>query len=685
MVDVRHFSCECQEIAFIASRSSFLYILGVDFGPTGSSFAPVSLTSMKSFIAKLLSPVLAVLLSSSLLSAQVPFVQLKVRESKLFGLRAERFARIELSNETRSLPLTSENVNAGPYIYFIIRPVGDWKLDADYLNDELPKLTLDQNGQKLSIAWTGEIVSDSGVTSALVGFSKDLKLHGPFLVRFQLNGETIQADFTVPPQFWPAHSTLVAAFTSGEKAVEARQYREAIAIYERALKNDSLQIFPRYPDLVEQRTDAFEQYGTDVETSVLSALAEDTTSLKVKISQIDQSKPAFQFIVDSLPDPALGARPTDQSIKIVLDQANKVLSQLGALRDSLQVALDDQNVRWIMDGSATGRNGYLYQYIVESLAYALSSLDFADTTASTLKTAIPLEIRARLEKYDLTESFDTFIRQCSERRQQIAPLLPPEFLNNLQRDSASFPLPFGSMLEVVNEYYAGNFSGALKGIFRIFRTCYVPELSARFDRMRILIKLRQRGWPSMVMKTIDEATAAEQSGNTSLALDRYREAARIAPDLAYPAFALGKFFVRFGDSIRAMTFFERAYQLDSLYLSAYREAASLCQKDGNYKLMIEVLTHALNHGNEYWETNFDLGIASMDDGNLPSAIKDFERALSLNPASYETNIQLGIAHQMAKDFQKARDCFNQAINIDPMRQEAVDCLEKLNELQKEGR
>jgi len=640
---------------------------------------------MKPFIAKLAILILAVSFSSSLLSAQVPSVQLKVRASKLFGLRAERFARIELSNESRSLPLTSENVNSGPYIYLIVRPVGDWNIDADYVNDELPKFTLNQNGQELTIAWKGEIVSDSGGTSVLIGFSKDLKLHEPFLVRFALNGETSQADFTVPPQFWPAHSTLVEAFRSGENALQAKQYRNAILMYEDALKNDSLQIFPRYPDLIEQRTNAFELYGANAEASFLSALAEDTLSLKAKISQVDQCRPTFQFIVDSLPNPSLGARPTDQSIKLIVDHASVVLSQLKALRDSLQATLDDRNVRWIIEGSATGRNGYLYQYMVETLAYALSTLDFTDTAASALKTTIPPEMQARLAKYDLTESFETFIRQCSERRAHHGPLLPPEFLNNLLRDSTSFSLPFGSMLSAVNDYYAGNLSDALKEIFRIFRTCYVPELSARFDRMRVLIKLRQRGWPSTVMKILDEAAAAKRSGDSTLASDRYREAARLAPDLAYPAFVLGKFFVRSGDSIRAMTFFERAYQLDSLYLSAYHEAARLCENGGNFKLMIEVLTHALDRGNDYWETNYDLGVAYMDEGNLPSAIKSFERALSLNPSSYETNIQLGIAHQRAKDYTKARECFNQAINIDPIRQEAVDCLEKLNELQKAGR
>ena len=74
-------------------------------------------------------------------TAQAPSAQLKVKEkSGLFGMSGERFAQVDLSNQSRTLPLTSENVNNGQYFYFILRSIGDWKLDPDFLNEELPKL-----------------------------------------------------------------------------------------------------------------------------------------------------------------------------------------------------------------------------------------------------------------------------------------------------------------------------------------------------------------------------------------------------------------------------------------------------------------------------------------------------------------------------------------------------------------
>lgn len=624
-------------------------------------------------------------LTLSFLHAQVPSIQIKVREPRLFGLSAERFATVELSNQTRALPLTSDNVHAAEHLYFVYRPVGTWTLDADYITEELPKLMMYQNGQKFQIAWKGEIVSDSIGTSILVGFPKDLKLHQLFLVQFALGDATSQAECKVSQEYWPGYSKVVGALNTGGKAFDEKRYRDAITSFERALQDESLQIFPQFTDLRDKRTQAFQQYSADSWTAFASALGAEKQNLKEKIAQVEQFKPVFRFVADSLPSTALAISPTDPAVKPLIDQARDALARIAVVRDSLQRVLDEQNVRWIIEGSATGKTGYLYQYMIEALTYACSSLDFADTAAGPLKTTLPEDIQARLAKYDLTESYETFLRQCGERRQRHTAMFPAEFLNNLQKDSAAFTLPFYSMLKAVNDFYSGNLAGAREEIFKIFRTSYDTELSSRFDQMRIFIDLRQRATPSDVLKTLEEALAAERAGNNELASDRYREASRIAPDLAYAAYQWGKFFVRTGDQIRALTFFERAYQTDTLYLSAYREAYSLYRKSGNFKPTIEVLTRALEHGNDYWEMHFNLGVAYMADGDLARAIQHFERALELNPNSYQTNIQLGLAHQTAKNYQKAREYFNRAINIDPVRQDAVNFLDKLNELQKAGR
>ena len=420
--------------------------------------------------------------------------------------------------------------------------------------------------------------------------------------------------------------------------------------------------------------------------SVFQAAARGSTSaLKERISQIDLIKPQFQFAVDSLPNPSLKVTGEEAPIKVLLERVKEAIVKLNGTRDSLQRALDDQNVRWISEGAPTGKNGPQFEKIIEILAYAFSSLDFGDTTSRALVFVLPPELQSVLVKNNLQESYDTFLRQANERYQKRQPFLPPNFLTNLRKDSAAFALPFYSMLMAIQCYYSGVLPDALAALHQVLKICYDLELSRRFDQMRIFINLRMHASQPEAMALINEATAAEKAGDKDLASDRYTAALRIAPNFAYPAYLCGRLFARNGDPIRARSFFERAYAIDSLYMSAYREAWSLCQSSGNYKAMIEVLTHALSRGNDFWETNLNLGIAYLGDGDLQKAIKQFERALELSPNNYQTNVQLGLAHQAAKNFQKAREYYNKAIFIDPRRLEAVEALQKLDEAQKTSR
>ncbi len=631
---------------------------------------------------KIISLLLATLVLAGALNAQVPSAQFKVRESGLFGLKGERYAKLELSSLSHTLPLTDTSVNAGQYYYFQFSPTGDWALDGDFVQDEMPKLALQQNNQNFQIGWKSNLKTDSSGSSITVGFPKDLKLHLPFAVLFVLNGDSSKAEMKIPQEYWPGYSALISALKETEKASGTKRFRDAIAMYEHLMQTDTLHMFPQFGEFKDRRTQSFDGYINETSSAFQAAVRGTTSTLKERISQIDLLKPQFQFAVDSLPNVSLKVTAEETSVKVLLDRTKDAIIKLKGTRDSLQRALDDQNVRWISEGAPTGKNGPQFEKIIEILAYAFSSLDFGDTISHAPNFTLPTDLQSALTKFNLQESYDTFLRQASERYQKRQPLLPPNFLTNLRRDSAAFTLPYHSMLTAIQNYYNGAYPAALEAVRQVLKTCYDPELSRRFDQMRVFINLRMHASQPEAMVLIDEAAAAEKAGDKDLASDRYTAAMRIAPEFAYPAYLCGRLFVRNGDPIRARSFFERAYAIDSLYISAYREAWSLCQSSGNYKAMIEVLTRALSKGNDFWETNLNLGIAYLGDGDLPKAIKQFERALDLSPSNYQTNVQLGLAHQAAKNFLKAREYYNKAIFIDPHRLEAVEALQKLDEAQK---
>jgi len=632
---------------------------------------------------KFLSLLLSIVICVSLVSGQIPSAQIKIKEKSGFlGMGGPRLIELRMSNETNQLPLTDENVNAGGFYYFLSVPVGDWLFDADFVEEELTKLSLIQGEQKYAVEWKNEF--KEGDSTLLIGFAKRMRLDQSIRIEFKEEETPFEAELKIPLELWPGSSGMKTLELKASNALEAQRYRDAIALCEQIISERAYSIFPSYGGYLGKRTSTFSTLFDTHWNSVSLAVKDAQLELKSKIAVIDSIVPTFQFINDSLSNAALGITRETSGVAAIMDNARNALAWSKTKRDSLQEALDDQNVRWIYNGSVAGRTGFLYQTILEAIAYSFSSLDFTDTASAVLTFSISEEQRGNLMKNNLIDSYDTFLRLTNDRRKLGLSLFPSDFLSNVQKDTASFRLPFHSMLKAADEYYGLRFNEALKDIFRIFRISFDTEVSARYDQMRIMIQVRRGAFPPEALRLLRDAASLETT-NPDEAGEKYRQATVLAPNFAYASYSLGKYYTRLNDPIRAQTFFERAYQADTLYLSAYREAFNLFRRVGNYKPMIEVLSRAIERGNDYWETHSNLGLAYMGDGDPARAIQQYELALAINPRSYTTNIQLGLAYQTVKNYLRSREYFNNAINIDPLRQEAVEYLSRLNELQRSGK
>ena len=131
-----------------------------------------------------------------------------------------------------------------------------------------------------------------------------------------------------------------------------------------------------------------------------------------------------------------------------MEKARSAIQRSHAALDSLHQALDDFNVRWIIAGSSAGRIDFKYKYIIEALANAFASVNFADSTAKEMTCTIPEELSARLKKYNLDES----VRNIRPYRRATAGktnrrCFRPSSLLNLSKDSTQFPLPYYSVLK----------------------------------------------------------------------------------------------------------------------------------------------------------------------------------------------------------------------------------------------
>ena len=626
----------------------------------------------------------SLLFSLSYTAAQQNPLEIKLKiadRSGLFGMSGPKITRITLSTKNRDKALTCENVNSGNYYYFLFQNEGKWQIDADFINDDLPKLILSQQDLKLHSEFTGDIIVSAESTSILIGFAKTLALHKPFSFEFP-SGEAIsKVEMNVPQEYWPGYSKVTKYFEAGEKALKEQQYKGAVSNFNTILSDQSLSIFPFYAFAKEKRLEAFNQYFTENFGTFSRAMGSDG-DLKQKIVTAGESIAKFQYVVDSLADQSAGVIATDETIAPLMDRAKNASQRSRFVLDSLRQSLDDFNVRWIIAGSSAGRIDFKYKYMIEALAYAFTSVNFADSAAKELNVVLPEDLSARLKKYNLMESYETFVRVAAARWKKRSALFPPDFLTNLVKDSLQFPLPYYSILKATNDFFNLNYAETKKEIFQVMKKSYDHELTGRMDDLRVIIDTREKRIPAEVLAHMKDGQAAEEKGNTDGASEHYKDAMLISEDYAPAAFALGKLYDRIGDSYKANNFFQKAVTSDTIYYSAYRFLYINYFKNSNFKPMIDLLTQALARGNDFYDIHYYLGIAYNGAALYEEGIKQYERALELNSKSIDANIQAGIAYQNMKSYVKARDYYTRAIQIDPENQTATENLKRLDELQK---
>ncbi len=612
-----------------------------------------------------------------------PEITIKISEKSGFlGMGKPRFAKISLSTLNQDNNLNSDNVNAGPLYYFILKDSGGWKIDEDFIVEDLPKLTITQNGISYSLEPVSPPVKQGEHTMLHISCKKDLLLQHPFNFINPIGKKVDTVLMKIPQEYWPGYKKFSRLIQEGENALLAGKYQESLAAYEQLLNDKSLTKFPPFDEVYSKRYETYQKLFKNDVKDFQESIKNSSIMIKQKIVLAENYLTKFNFVSENAAKDQYQNKRTKDSSTILMESAQSMFERTIFVRDSLGQALDGQTIRWIILGSSAGKIDFKYKYMVETLAHAYLSLNFADSAASSLITAVPEDLTARLQKYSLLNSYETFLRVVNKRWVEKKPLFPEGFLQNLVKDSAQFPLPFYSMLKSVESFYSKNYESAKEEINLVMRKCYTHELTEHIDQLRILIHTIEKNIPMEVLQRIKDGHNAEERGETDKAIEQYKDAILMAEDYAPAAFALGKLYDRNGDSYTANNFFQKAVTADSQYYTAYRFLYINFFKNANFKPMIDLLTQALERGNDFFDIHFYLGIAYNGSAQYDLAIQQYERALELNGKSIDANIQAGISYQNMKSYSKAREFFKRAISLDPENQTATDNLKRLDELQK---
>jgi len=438
--------------------------------------------------------ILFVLFSASLLSQiAVPEITLKISEKSGFlGMGKARFVKIALSSRAMDKVLTSDNVNANPLYYFTVRDSGVWKIDEDFIKEELIKLTITQDGTSTKVDAVGTPAKEANSYLLLISCKKNFTLNKPFTFVFPIDKAKENVSMEVPKELWSGFTKFTQLSADADKAVSGNKLNDAITSYEQILQDQSLNIFPDFEGISAKRLTVYQKLFGDHSQKFQEMLGNKTTATKQKITSTEEFMAKFAFVSETAAKEQYLNQNTKAGAGELAEQAAALVTRSLFVRDSLAQALDEQTIRFIVLGSSAGKIDFKYKYIIETVAYAYSSLNFEDTSATSLKVVVSEDLTARLQKYQLTNAYETFLRVVNNRWAAKKPMFPDGFLQNLQKDTAQFSLPFYSVLKSVHDFYQRDYASAKAGIQTVMRKSYAYELTERMDQLRILIHHRKK-------------------------------------------------------------------------------------------------------------------------------------------------------------------------------------------------
>ncbi|UCE64550.1 MAG: tetratricopeptide repeat protein, partial [Nitrospirota bacterium] len=161
------------------------------------------------------------------------------------------------------------------------------------------------------------------------------------------------------------------------------------------------------------------------------------------------------------------------------------------------------------------------------------------------------------------------------------------------------------------------------------------------------------------------------TGELEVAIDEFREAARLRTGYADAYHNLGVALAKSGDLSGAIAAWSQAHRLDPsgeplrYHLSAlvsYNYGVSLV-REGKLKLAMAEWQKALNIQPDLAEAHYALGLGYLSLGNAQQAAVKFSQALSWYSDWAEAHYQLGVAYYEIREFDLAEQAWHSTLNL----------------------
>jgi protein O-mannosyl-transferase len=204
-------------------------------------------------------------------------------------------------------------------------------------------------------------------------------------------------------------------------------------------------------------------------------------------------------------------------------------------------------------------------------------------------------------------------------------------------------------------------------------TSLAPTFTEGFINLAVLYIRRQEPDKALVaiahaLETNPQSFAAHynkgealtQKGEFKLALESYKEAVHLRPDIESFRLTLGMAYVRAGDRDSAEKEFN-ALTSGSVAADAFRQLGSLYSDEGRLDQAVQYLDQATRLKPVFPDAYHDLGVAYLRKQTLDAAIEQFRMVLRQQPDHGPAALNLAMAQQLKGDVPGARQTLQEFV------------------------
>jgi tetratricopeptide (TPR) repeat protein len=155
-----------------------------------------------------------------------------------------------------------------------------------------------------------------------------------------------------------------------------------------------------------------------------------------------------------------------------------------------------------------------------------------------------------------------------------------------------------------------------------------------------------------------------EKGKSGLAVQSYKNAISIDPNMASAQYELGTEYYKMGLKERALEHYKMAIQADPSIRKSFIDAAKKEYKAGNMESALASLDKTLAIDPDNAEAHYYYAEIQQKSNNMPEAIKHYEDTVRLDPNFVKAYIPLGDLYYSQSKTQEATSSYRKAITLD---------------------